>query len=723
MDLSDQARHHVALGDGVDQGAFAAGAAHRRQDGARLRIGALDMAPPHRQRQRIAGGAARAHMIDDRERRRQLAVVQRHQPRHPGLARLAALAGEPAPPGQECRQHLPLEMLHRASVAQRAPARMQHQRDPFARHGRLRRLTAPLLGELEPEEPVGRQRDPERAVVDALEPRPAEHLDRHPAAPGGQVDLGPLGRARQVGDAQDHLGAVLPQIGEHRAIGGAQDRHRATAEDLAGLAHRDHALHPVVERRGAARLRLHVDGLIAVDRIHDGRQIEPGRITTREAAVAIRGPLHRRAHAVAIAQIDVVAHADLVAVVDDRGAGQGQEQAVHQLDLAAIVVHQRRQAAPDAEIDAGARIGRIGRPQIVALGVGHHFQRQLVVIAQEQRPLAVRRNVRRLAQDVVDGEAVLLGDRHVDARHQREVERHVAFVALAEIGAHVLRPLVRLGEQEGAGRVGVELGPQLLDDRVGLRQVLVDGAFALAQIRDGIEPETVDAEIEPAAHHLHHRPQDARIVEVEIGLVGEEAVPIVGARLRIEGPVRLLGVGEDDPGVEVLLVGIAPHVPVARIGAGPAAPRPLEPRMLVGGVVDDQLGDDLEAAPLRLLHEAAEVLHRAEVGIDPPIIGDVVAVVAAGARIERQEPQRGDAEVLEIVELRGQAAEVTDPVVVAVEERLDVDLIDHRVLVPHRVAGEVGGCRGGDVGEDVHRLLSRLMCVRKDDVGETSRSE
>ena len=94
-----------------------------------------------------------------------------------------------------------------------------------------------------------------------------------------------------------------------------------------------------------------------------------------------------------------------------------------------------------------APVGGVGLPQIVALAIGHHLERQLVVVAQEDRPLAVVGDVRRLAHDVGDREAVLLRDRHVHARHQREVERHVAFVAVAEILLRVLRPLVGLGEQ------------------------------------------------------------------------------------------------------------------------------------------------------------------------------------------------------------------------------------------------------------------------------------
>ena len=112
--------------------------------------------------------------------------------------------------------------------------------------------------------------------------------------------------------------------------------------------------------------------------------------------------------------------------------------------------------------------------------------------------------------------------------------------------------------------------------------------------------------------------------------------------------------------------------------------------MLVGRVVDDQLGDDLEAALLRLLDEALEVLQRPEIGIDGAVVGDVVAVIPPGRGIERQEPQRGDAELLQIAELVGQPGEIADSVIVAVGERLDVKLVDDGVLVPELVAIECG---------------------------------
>ena len=86
-------------------------------------------------------------------------------------------------------------------------------------------------------------------------------------------------------------------------------------------------------------------------------QIEPRRIAARKAGIAVRGPLHGRAHAVAVAEIDVVAHADFVAVVENRRAGKGEQQLVQQLDAAPVVIHQRREPAADADIDAHARIG------------------------------------------------------------------------------------------------------------------------------------------------------------------------------------------------------------------------------------------------------------------------------------------------------------------------------------------------------------------------------
>ena len=90
-------------------------------------------------------------------------------------------------------------------------------------------------------------------------------------------------------------------------------------------------------------------------------------------------------------------------------------------------------------------------------------------------------------------------------------------------------------------------------------------------------------------------------------------------------------------------------------------------------------------ALVRGADERLEVVERAVARMDVPVVGDVVAVVAQRRREERQQPQAGDAEPLQVVELLREALEVADAVVVAVEERLDVRLVDDRVLVPERI--------------------------------------
>src|SRR5689334_17892154 len=107
--------------------------------------------------------------------------------------------------------------------------------------------------------------------------------------------------------------------------------------------------------------------------------------------------------------------------------------------------------------------------------------------------------------------------------------------------------------------------------------------------------------------------------------------------------------------------------------------------MPVGRVVDDEIDQHADAAALGLSHELDEVAARAEPRIDAVVVRNVVAVVAARRRLEGREPHRVDAERLEVVEPPAQALEVAAAVAACVEERLDVEAVDDRVLVPEVV--------------------------------------
>ena len=222
---------------------------------------------------------------------------------------------------------------------------------------------------------------------------------------------------------------------------------------------------------------------------------------------------------------------------------------------------------------------------------------------------------------------------------------------------------------------------------MGAREVLAVGALLLEEVGNGIQPEAVDPEVHPEPDDVEHRLLHVGVLEVEVGLVGEEPVPEELASHRVEGPVRHLRVDEDDAGVGVRVVGVGPHVEVA-VGAVGLGPARLEPRVLVAGVVHHEVGDDADAAGVRLRDELGELRQRAELGQHRLVVGDVVPAVTERGGVEGRQPQAVDAEPLQVVEALDQPGEVagTDPLRVA--EGAHQHLVEDRLLEPLRVMAE-----------------------------------
>lgn len=237
------------------------------------------------------------------------------------------------------------------------------------------------------------------------------------------------------------------------------------------------------------------------------------------------------------------------------------------------------------------------------------------MVAEEDAPLAAVRLLRCLGEDLRDRVARLPPYRHEDARHDREVEGHVALVAalaeVAEVVDDVLRPLVGLGQQHRVRVVRVDLLAHLLQEGVGTRQVLAVGALLLVQVGHGVQPEAVDAQVQPEPQRGDDLLLHAGVLVVQVRLVGEEPVPVVLLAHRVEGPVGGLGVDEDDPGVLVLLVVVRPDVVVA-VRALRIRPGLLEPLVLVARVVHDEVDDHPHSALVRGVHELHEVGEVAE---------------------------------------------------------------------------------------------------------------
>ena len=159
------------------------------------------------------------------------------------------------------------------------------------------------------------------AVGDGRELVLAEHLDRRGAHVRAQVELDLLGEPGQVGDAQERL-LALERADERQHVGvlGLEELDVAAARAPASRLRSAISWRIHDSSDALAALRLDVDALVVEALLGDQRQVEAVRVARREAGVAVGRPLHRRAHAVAVAEVDVVAHPDLVAVVDDRRA-------------------------------------------------------------------------------------------------------------------------------------------------------------------------------------------------------------------------------------------------------------------------------------------------------------------------------------------------------------------------------------------------------------------
>src|SRR5690348_15891985 len=131
------------------------------------------------------------------------------------------------------------------------------------------------------------------------------------------------------------------------------------------------------------------------------------RIGFGKSSIAVRAPLHGSAATVAIAEINVVAHADLVAVINDWRARHGEEKRVEQLDFAPVIRQQRCETAANTQINARVWIVRVHVPHVIALFVRYYFERELVVVSEKHCPLATVWNRRGLIENVDDRKPVL----------------------------------------------------------------------------------------------------------------------------------------------------------------------------------------------------------------------------------------------------------------------------------------------------------------------------
>ena len=406
--------------------------------------------PPRRQRQHVGLGLpVRQLDVDQAQVAHRLApaAAQPHGVADGDPADLARFGGEPALAGQVLGQRL-LEL--------RPAPPLEHARPAVGaadRGRRRRRVARPRLGyvQREPEEArAGRASAGTAARPTAAGTRCARTARPAPGRPDARRssstywanrDRFATTRIRSSSYSRTKA-STLRFSGCRNSIAPRRRPCGACAGAISRFIHHSSEL-------GCCCCASTLTALVVVLGVDDHRQVQPLRVGPREAGVAVGAPLHRRAHAVAVAEVDVVAHADLVAVVDDRRARQRRT-------AARSSARSRRRSLPSS----GASRRRM--PRLIracgSLGVRRgtcsRAPRRSPSRASARRGCAGRwptgsprgsaASGRRMS---MIGIAVLHPHGHEHPRHQREVEGHVALVAVAEVGDGVLGPLVGLGQQ------------------------------------------------------------------------------------------------------------------------------------------------------------------------------------------------------------------------------------------------------------------------------------
>jgi hypothetical protein len=104
--------------------------------------------------------------------------------------------------------------------------------------------------------------------------------------------------------------------------------------------------------------------------------------------------------------------------------------------------------------------------------------------------------------------------------------------------------------------------------------------------------------------------------------------------------------------------------------------------VFVRGVIDHEVDQHPDSALFRSVGEFDKITERPIARIHAVIVGNVIAVVAAGRDVEGHQPDGRDAESMQVIQPSHQAGEVADSVTVGIHIGSDGKAVDDRVLVP-----------------------------------------
>jgi hypothetical protein len=126
---------------------------------------------------------------------------------------------------------------------------------------------------------------------------------------------------------------------------------------------------------------------------------------------------------------------------------------------------------------------------------------------------------------------------------------------------------------------------------------------------------------------------------------------------------------------------------VGKIERGGIGSRCLEPGVLVGGVLHDEVEDDADARFLGLLQQFDDIGQCSQSRIHREVVGDVGAAVLERRGVEGKQPYACHAEPSQVLEPIRNASQGAPSVAVRIAEHRRVDGVDDGIAVPERLHG------------------------------------
>ena len=250
----------------------------------------------------------------------------------------------------------------------------------------------------------------------------------------------------------------------------------------------------------------------------------------------------------------VLAHADLLAVPQHRGAGHGELQRVRQLDVPPVAVQHRRQPTPDApavEPHVRPRARRPGtRPRVARRSAGSGPVRRGCAGTSPTAPCGQPRQVGQRLRSAAPR------PRRARASQSRAFSRKENIMWARSLGPSDAVAGV-LGRRRSAATFASHSSTaspvrhcrswrQSSRMREVLRCRVDTGRHLLQHERRGVHPEAGRAELQPEPHDLADLVADRGVGPVQVGLEVVEPVEVPGLGRLVVGPGLGLLTGKDD---------------------------------------------------------------------------------------------------------------------------------------------------------------------------------